>query len=236
MKQLQKATIDEFKAHFRGDVLLPGDADYNDVRAIWNAMINRRPALIARCTRPEDVVQAVKFGRKQSLLVSIRGGGHNIAGNAICDDGLMIDLSPMKSVRVDAKARRATVEPGCTLADFDAAAQAHGLATPLGINSTTGVAGLTLGGGFGWITRKYGLTIDNLVAADVVSQVLGTRQALSADHLKYLDLLGNNSGGFDVGDFLAWVDATGAQAPEIAAALARLAPAAPTLEQGRTKP
>jgi FAD/FMN-containing dehydrogenase len=139
------------------------------VRAVWNAMVNRKPALIARCTRPEDVVQAVEFGRKQNLLVSIRGGGHNIAGNAVCDDGLMIDLSPMKSVRVDAKARRATVEPGCTLADFDAAAQAHGLATPLGINSTTGVAGLTLGGGFGWLSRKYGMTVDNLLSADVVT-------------------------------------------------------------------
>ena len=169
MKPLKKAEIDEFKTHFRGDVLLPGDADYDDVRAIWNAMANRKPALIARCARPEDVVQAVKFGRKQDLLVSIRGGGHNIAGNAVCDDGLMIDLSPMKSVRVDAKARRATVEPGCTLADFDAAAQAHGLATPLGINSTTGVAGLTLGGGFGWLSRKYGMTVDNLLSVDVVT-------------------------------------------------------------------
>ena len=169
MKQLQRAKIDEFKAHFRGDLLLPGDSGYDDVRAVWNAMVNRKPALIARCTRPEDVVQAVKFGRKQSLLVSIRGGGHNIAGNAICDDGLMIDLSPMKSVRVDAKARRATVEPGCTLADVDAAAQAHGLATPLGINSTTGVAGLTLGGGFGWLSRKYGMTVDNLLSADVAT-------------------------------------------------------------------
>ena len=167
--ELQKSKIDEFKAHFQGDVLLPSDAGYDEVRQIWNAMIDRRPALIARCTRPEDVVQAVKFGRKQSLLVSIRGGGHNIAGNAICDDGLMIDLSPMKSVRVDAKARRATVEPGCTLADFDAAAQAHGLATPLGINSTTGVAGLTLGGGFGWLSRKYGMTVDNLLSADVAT-------------------------------------------------------------------
>jgi FAD/FMN-containing dehydrogenase len=168
MKQLQKATIDEFKAQFRGDAFLPGDADYDEVRRIWNAMIDRRPALIARCASPEDVVQAVTFVRKHNLLVSIRGGGHNIAGNAVCDDGLMIDLSPMKSVQVDANARRATVEPGCTLADFDAAAQVHGLATPLGINSTTGVAGLTLGGGFGWLTRKYGMTIDNLLSADVV--------------------------------------------------------------------
>jgi FAD/FMN-containing dehydrogenase len=99
MKQLQKANIDEFKAHFRGSVLLPGDAGYNEVRQIWNAMIDRRPGLIARCTSPEDVVQAVRFARKHNLLVSIRGGGHNIAGNAVCDDGLMIDLSLMKGVR-----------------------------------------------------------------------------------------------------------------------------------------
>jgi FAD/FMN-containing dehydrogenase len=120
-------------------------------------MIDRRPALIARCASPGGVVQAVEFARKHNLLVSIRGGGHNIAGNAVCDDGLMIDLSLMKGVQVDPNARRATVEPGCTLADFDAAAQMHGLATPLGINSTTGVAGLTLGGGFGWLSRKYGM-------------------------------------------------------------------------------
>jgi FAD/FMN-containing dehydrogenase len=169
MKQLQSARIDEFKSHFRGDVLLPAGAGYDETRQIWNAMIDRRPALIARCASPEDVVQAVNFGRQHDLLVSIRGGGHNIAGNAVCDDGLMIDLSPMKRVQVDPSARRATVEPGCTLADFDAAAQAHGLATPLGINSTTGVAGLTLGGGFGWLSRKYGMTIDNLLSADVVT-------------------------------------------------------------------
>ena len=169
MKQLQKANIDEFKAHFRGNMILPGDADYDEVRQIWNAMIDRRPALIARCALPDDIVQAVNFARKHDLLVSVRGGGHNIAGNAVCDDGLMIDLSLMKSVKVDPTARRATVEPGCTLADFDAAAQAHGLATPLGINSTTGVAGLTLGGGFGWLSRKYGMTVDNLISAEVVT-------------------------------------------------------------------
>lgn len=169
MKPLEHAMIDEFKTHFRGEALLPGDAGYDEVRQIWNAMIDRRPALIARCVSTEDVVQAVGFARKHNLLVSIRGGGHNIAGNAVCDDGLMIDLSLMKNVQVDPKARRATVEPGCTLADFDAAAQAHGLATPLGINSTTGVAGLTLGGGFGWLSRKYGMTIDNLLSAHVVT-------------------------------------------------------------------
>ena len=169
MKPLRNANIDEFKAHFRGEVLLAADADYDEVRQIWNAMIDRKPALIARCTSPEDVVQAVEFARKHSLLVSIRGGGHNIAGNAVCDGGLMIDLSLMKSVQVDPATRRASVEPGCTLADVDAAVQAHGLATPLGINSTTGVAGLTLGGGFGWLSRKFGMTIDNLLSAEVIT-------------------------------------------------------------------
>ena len=169
MKQLEAAKIEEFKAHFRGDVLLPTDANYDEVRQIWNAMIDRRPALIARCASPEDVVQAVKFARQNDLLVSIRGGGHNIAGNAVCDDGLMIDLSLMKNVKVDPNARRAIVDPGCLLSDFDAAAQAYGLATPLGINSTTGVAGLTIGGGFGWLSRKYGMTIDNLLSVNVVT-------------------------------------------------------------------
>jgi FAD/FMN-containing dehydrogenase len=169
MKQLQKQAIEEFKAHFHGEVVLPSDAGYEETRQIWNAMIDRRPALIARCKSPEDVVHAVNFARVHEALVSIRGGGHNIAGNAVCDDGLMIDLSLMKNVQVDVKARRAFVEPGCLLADVDAAVQAHGLATPLGINSTTGVAGLTLGGGFGWLSRKYGMTIDNLVSADVVT-------------------------------------------------------------------
>jgi FAD/FMN-containing dehydrogenase len=169
MNQLSRELLDEFTANFAGEVIVPGDPAYDDVRRIWNAVIDRRPGLIARCTSPEHVVEAVKFAGKHQLLVSIRGGGHNIAGNAVCDDGLMIDLSLMKSVQVDVSSSRATVEPGCTLADFDAVAQAHGLATPLGINSTTGVAGLTLGGGFGWLSRKYGMTIDNLLAADVVT-------------------------------------------------------------------
>jgi len=157
MTKLQAATIAEFKAHFGGDVLLQDSTDYDEVRQIWNAMIDRRPALIPRARSPEDVVKAVKFARKHELVVSVRGGGHNIAGNAVCDGGLMIDLSLMRRVQVDPSARQAEVEPGCTLGDFDAAAQAHGLAMPLGINSTTGVAGLTLGGGFGWLSRKHGI-------------------------------------------------------------------------------
>ncbi|MEO7157163.1 MAG: FAD-binding oxidoreductase [Vicinamibacterales bacterium] len=166
---LSNAVIDGFKKQFRGSVLVPGDNSYDEVRQIWNAMIDRKPGLIARCTSVDDVVQAVALARTNNLLVSIRGGGHNIAGNAVCDDGIMIDMSQMKNVTVDLKTRRARVDPGCTLADFDKAVQVHGLATPLGINSTTGVAGLTLGGGFGWLSRKYGMTVDNLLSADVVT-------------------------------------------------------------------
>lgn len=169
MKVLEKTKLDLFRSYFSGAVLVPDDPTYNEVRQIWNAMIDRTPAMIARCMSPNDVAHAVNFARENELLVSVRGGGHNIAGNAVCNDGLMIDLSEMKQVDVDVKARRATVEPGCTLADFDAVVQKHGLATPLGINSTTGVAGLTLGGGFGWLSRKYGMTVDNLLSADVVT-------------------------------------------------------------------
>ena len=192
MTEVKDAGIAEFKAHFGGDVLLPDSAEYDGVRQIWNAMIDRRPALIARAKSPEDVVRAVKFARKHDLIVSVRGGGHNIAGNAVCDGGLMIDLSLMKHVKVDPSARQAEVEPGCTLADFDAAAQAHGLATPLGINSTTGVAGLTLGGGFGWLSRKYGMTVDNLLA---VEMVMADGRQLRASNTENEDLFWGVRGG-----------------------------------------
>lgn len=163
------AAIEAFAGRLRGRVLDVSDAAYDEARTIWNAMIDRRPALIVQCAGAADVINAVRFAGDNKLLVSVRGGGHNIAGNAICDGGLMIDLSPMKSVRVDVAAKRAWIEPGATLADVDKETQAFGLALPTGINSTTGIAGLTLGGGFGWITRKFGLTIDNLISADVVT-------------------------------------------------------------------
>ncbi|WP_349435267.1 FAD-binding oxidoreductase [Pararhizobium sp. A13] len=163
------AAIEALAAGLRGKVLEASDVSYDQARAIWNAMIDRRPALIVQCAGASDVVNAVRFAADNKLLVSVHGGGHNIAGNAVCDGGMMIDLSPMKSVRVDVAAKRAWVEPGATLADLDKETQSFGLAVPTGINSTTGIAGLTLGGGFGWITRKLGLTIDNLVSADVVT-------------------------------------------------------------------
>ena len=169
MAILAENLIAEFKAQIRGEVVLPADPSYDQVRQIWNAMIDKRPGMIVRCAGVRDVINAVNLAREHNLLLAVRGGGHNIAGNAVCDDGLMIDLSPLKSVRIDPDKRRAYVEPGACLGDFDHEAQAFGLATPTGINSTTGVAGLTLGGGFGWLSRKYGLTSDNLVSVDMVT-------------------------------------------------------------------
>lgn len=157
-----------FASTLHGELVDSTDPDYDEVRAIWNAMIDKRPGLIVRCRDAEDVVTAVNFVRERNLLSSVRGAGHNIAGSALCEAGVVIDLSLMRSVQVDPKLRRVRSEPGATLADLDRETQAHGLAVPVGINSTTGVSGLTLGGGFGWISRKYGLTIDNLVSADVV--------------------------------------------------------------------
>jgi FAD/FMN-containing dehydrogenase len=162
-------TVADFRQTLRGNICLPQEAGYDEARTIWNAMIDRHPGAVVRCRGAADIIAAVRFARKHSLLLAVRGGGHNIAGNAVCEGGLLIDLSQMRSVRVDPGSRTARVEPGATLADFDREAQAFGLATPLGINSTTGVAGLTLGGGFGWLSRRFGLAADNLISADVVT-------------------------------------------------------------------
>ncbi len=168
-KNVPAEAIESLRTSLRGSLCLPGEPGYDAARTIWNAMIDRRPAAIVRAAGAADVIRAVSVAREHDLLLAVRGGGHNIAGNAVCDGGLMIDLSPMKSVRIDPVARTARVEPGVTLGEFDREAQAFGLATPVGINSTTGIAGFTLGGGFGWISRKHGLTVDNLLAADVVT-------------------------------------------------------------------
>lgn len=161
--------IEGLKSRLRGRTIAPDAVDYDDVRSIWNAMIDRRPALIVRCAGVADIRACVSFARDANVLTAVRGGGHNIAGNALCDGGLLIDLSEMRSVRVDPWQRTAVVEPGALLSDVDHEAQQFGLATPLGINSTTGVAGLTLGGGFGWLSRRLGLTVDNLLSVDVVT-------------------------------------------------------------------
>jgi FAD/FMN-containing dehydrogenase len=158
-----------FSSCLRGTLLTNDSAGYDEARTVWNAMIDKRPALIARCAGAADVAQSVKFAAKHKLRIAIRGAGHNIAGKQICNDGLLIDLSQMQAVHVDPNAKVARVEPGATLFDLDHETQAFGLATPVGINSTTGIAGLTLGGGFGWLSRKHGLTIDNLRSADVVT-------------------------------------------------------------------
>jgi FAD/FMN-containing dehydrogenase len=154
---------------FNGKIIQPKDSNYDESRKIWNAMIDRKPELIVQVADADDVSSAIKFATANKLEITIRGAGHNIAGNSICDDGLMIDFSAMKKTTVDVAKKTAFVEPGATLKDFDAEVQKHGLATPVGINSTTGIAGLTLGGGFGWLTRKYGFTVDNLLSADVVT-------------------------------------------------------------------
>ncbi|TFV41210.1 FAD-binding oxidoreductase [Bradyrhizobium niftali] len=166
---LESDAIEAFRQTLRGNVCLAEEPGYDEARTIWNAMIDRRPGAVVRCKGAADIIRAVRFAREYGLLVAVRGGGHNIAGNAVCDGGLLIDLSLMRSVRVDAFHRTARVDPGATLGDFDKEAQAFRLATPLGINSTTGVAGLTLGGGFGWLSRKFGLAADNLISADVVT-------------------------------------------------------------------
>ncbi len=161
--------VKSLASQLQGRVACPGDPEYDVARTIWNAMIDKRPALIARCTTQADVAAAIGYAREHELLVSIRSGGHNVAGNALCDGGLMIDLSLMKDVQIDTETRTVTAQAGCTLGDMDRATDRYGLAVPSGIVSETGIGGLTLGGGVGWLVRKYGLTCDNLIAAEVVT-------------------------------------------------------------------
>ena len=165
---MQQEAVNEFRNQLRGELIEPTDPAYDEARKVYNAMISRKPRLIAKCADVADVIAALNFGRQQGLRVSIRGGGHNAGGLGVVDDGLVVDLSRIKYVHVDPAARTVRVGGGCTWADVDHAAHAFGLAVPSGIISTTGVGGLTLGGGIGHLTRQYGLTIDNLLAADVV--------------------------------------------------------------------
>src|ERR1700758_1801583 len=165
---LNEDSIAELKRSLRGKLIQPGDADYDQARNVYNGMIHKKPRLIALCTDVADVIRSVNFARDRDLLVSIRGGGHNAGGLGVCDDGLVIDLAPIKYTRVDPAGRAVTVGGGCVWGDVDHATHAFGLATPSGIISTTGVGGLTLGGGVGHLTRKCGLSIDNLLSADVV--------------------------------------------------------------------
>ena len=166
---LDDASVAEFKRAFHGLVILPSDADYDAARKIWNASIDKYPGMIARCAGVADVVHAVKFARANDLAVAVRGGGHNVGGRALCDRGIVVDLSAMKGVFVDPDRGTARVQAGATLGDVDRETHLFGLAVPLGVVSKTGVAGLTLGGGVGWLVRKYGLTCDNVLSFDMVT-------------------------------------------------------------------
>jgi FAD/FMN-containing dehydrogenase len=187
-----------FRAGFGGTVLLPGDAGYDPARSVWNGAIDRRPAVIAQCSTREHVAQAIAFGREAGLQISVRGGGHNFAGFAVAEAGLMIDLSPMRSVTVDAPSRRAVCGGGATWGDIDAAAQEHELAVTGGFISHTGVAGLTLGGGIGWMTRFAGLSCDNMVGAELVTADGRTVRASAGENPELLWALRGGGGNFGV--------------------------------------
>jgi len=186
------AEVDAIRAAVLGEVVVPGDTAYDSARAVWNAMIDRRPAIIFRCKGAADVVDAVRFARQHRLPVSVRGGGHNVAGHAVGDGAVMVDLSEMRSVRVDPHERRARVEGGATWREVDRETQVFGLAVPGGLISATGVAGLTLSGGVGWLRSRHGLSIDNIIAADVVT---ADGQLVRASATENSDLLWALKGG-----------------------------------------
>ncbi|MGH8595174.1 MAG: FAD-binding oxidoreductase, partial [Gammaproteobacteria bacterium] len=169
MANVNQKSVDELRSRLRGPLLVPGDLEYENSRTVWNAMIDRRPALVARCLGIADVTTSLGFAREHGLTLSIKGGGHNVAGLATCDDGLMLDMSLMRGVWVDPRSRSARAQAGCLLGDVDRETQVHGLAAALGFVSNTGIAGLTLGGGFGYLTRMAGWTSDNLLSIDVVT-------------------------------------------------------------------
>jgi FAD/FMN-containing dehydrogenase len=195
---IEATAIESFKASLRGELLRSDDAGYDEARKVWNGMIDKRPALIARCSGVADVIQAVNFARSHQLLVSVRGGGHNIPGNAVCDGGLMIDLAPMRSVRVDPMRRTARAEAGVTWGEFDRETQAFGLATTGGSVSDTGIAGLTLGGGLGWLAGQHGLSCDNLLSTDVVTADGTLLMASASEHADLFWGLRGGGGNFGI--------------------------------------
>ena len=190
--EIGESAVKEFRGSLYGETLLPGDDGYDGARRIWNAMIDKRPAMIARCSGAADVINAVNFARENNLLISVRGGGHNFPGNSVCNDGLMIDLSRMTGVRVDPAARTVRAQGGAKWGAFDHETQAFGLATTGGTDVDTGIAGLTLGGGIGWLSGSHGLSCDNLISADVVT---ADGQSLTASAHENPDLLWALRGG-----------------------------------------
>jgi FAD/FMN-containing dehydrogenase len=192
LQALDDSAVADLSRHFQGALIRPGDAPYEAARRVWNGAIDRRPALIARCTGAADVRAAVRFARARDLVVAVRGGGHNVAGTAVCEGGIVLDLSPMKGMRVDPRTRVARAQPGLLWGEFDHETQTFGLATTGGIVSHTGIAGLTLGGGLGWLMRRHGLTADNLLSADVVTAD-GALVRVSAD--EHADLFWGLRGG-----------------------------------------
>ena len=198
MTSLSNESVGAFRAGFSGRVVAPGHADYDEMRTIWNGAIDRKPALIACCTTAAQVAEAIAFARSSGLEIAIRGGGHSHAGNSVCDGGLMIHLGAMNTVVVDAVARRAICGGGATWADLDAATQQHGLATTGGFISHTGVAGLTLGGGIGWLSKMAGLSCDNLVAAEVVTADSRTVRASKDENPELFWALRGGGGNFGV--------------------------------------
>ena len=181
-RRLEDAAVKSLQASLRGSLLYSGDDGYDDARKVWNGLIDRKPALIIRCAGVADVVSCVDFARSNGVPISVRGGGHNVAGNAVGDGGIMMDLSGMKSIHVDAAKRTARAEPGLTWGEFDRATQEFGLATTGGICSQTGIAGVTLGGGFGWLMREHGLALDNLKSLEIVTADGQRRKASSAEN------------------------------------------------------
>lgn len=197
-RTLDATTVADLRSRVRGLVLTAADAGYDAARRIWNAMIDKRPALIVRCAGVADAIEAVRFAASHEALVSVRGGGHNVAGTAVCDGGFMIDLSPMKGIQVDPAARTAWAQPGLLWQEFDHETQAFGLATTGGVVGETGIAGLTLGGGVGWLVRKYGLTCDNLLAADIVTADGQLRRATPEENGELFWALRGGGGNFGV--------------------------------------
>ncbi len=190
--------VEGFRSGLSGELIVPGDAPYDEARKVWNGMIDKRPSMIVRCASSTDVVRAVKFARRTGLLVSVRGGGHNVAGKSLCDGGMVIDLSRMKGLSVDAGTRRARADPGLTWSEFDSKTHSFGLATTGGIVGSTGIAGLTLGGGIGWLACKYGLACDNLVSAEVVSPAGELMRASSTENADLFWGLRGGGGNFGI--------------------------------------